>query len=94
MNNLKIGAIYTATAHKTGENRNGPWESLTVRDENGKNPITVFVENRPCAVEENGSFRIDRILNVSFGRRPLGEDYIAVSSIRAVVTPAAAPAEA
>ena len=87
MNQLKIGNIYAAAAHKQGENKNGAWESLTVRDERSKNPITVFVENIPSGVSENGRFRLERITNVSFGKRPVEDGFIAVSSIHAFVTP-------
>ncbi len=93
MNNLKVGTIYVASAHKEGQNRSGRWESLTVRDERGKNPITVFVENIPSNVEENGAFRIERILDVSFGRRQMGEDFVSVSNIHAVVSPVVCMAE-
>ena len=88
MNRIKRGNVYTAAASKSGSNNVGNWEAITVRDANGKNPITVFVDNTPSGVKENSKFRIEQITDVNFGKRQISDDnWIAVTSIRAVISP-------
>lgn len=87
MNSIKIGTEYTAESHKTGTGEKGDWECITLKDENGKNPVTIFVTNRPSRVEEGSRFRIDRITGISSGVRKVDDRWLQSTKIFATVAP-------
>lgn len=87
MNKLEIGKVYTAARQRTGSSANGDWELLATQDERGNNDIAVFVANRPSNVPEGGKFRIERILNVSYGnKKDASGNWRASISVSAEVT--------
>ena len=87
MNKLEIGKVYTAARQRTGSSANGEWELLATQDERGNNDIAVFVANRPSNVAEGGKFRLDKILNVSYGnKKDASGNWRASVSVNAEVT--------
>ena len=69
MNRIEEGKVYKALRQRTGTSSSGEWELLVVADEKGNNELAVFTENHPSGVKEGGSFRIERILSVSYGNK-------------------------
>lgn len=69
MNRIEEGKVYKALRQRTGTSSSGEWELLVVADEKGNNELAVFTENHPSGVSEGGSFRIERILSVSYGNK-------------------------
>ena len=87
MNKLEIGKVYTAARQRTGSSAAGDWELLATQDERGNNDIAVFVANRPSNVAEGGKFRIEKILNVSYGnKKDASGNWRASVSVNAEVT--------
>ena len=94
MNNLKIGAVYTAKNHRTGTSTAGDWELLTLCDENGKNPISVFVDNQPSGIGEDLQFRIQKVNTLSFGKRKDSNgDWFPNCNVHAIIEPVTAMKE-
>lgn len=69
MNRIEVGMVYTAVRQKTGSKNGRDWELLATEDERGRNEIAVFVSNRPSNVPQGGSFRVEKINNVSYSNR-------------------------
>lgn len=65
MNSIKQGETYTAIRHRTGED----WELIAVKDEKGNFEITLYVSNRPSAVEEGKRFLVNAINGISYGNK-------------------------
>ena len=95
MNRIETGKVYTAVRQRTGASANGEWELLATKDERGNNDIAVFVANRPSNVIEGGSFRIDKIISVSYGnKKDASGVWRASISVDALVTAVESPSEA
>lgn len=65
MNSIRQGETYTALRHRTGED----WELIAVKDEKGNFEITLYVSNRPSAVEEGKRFLVNAINGISYGNK-------------------------
>lgn len=69
MNRIEEGKVYKAVRQRTGTSSSGEWELLVVADEKGNNELAIFTDNHPSGVSEGGSFRIEKILSVSYGNK-------------------------
>lgn len=85
MNSIKAGETYTALRHRTGDD----WELISVRDDKGHFEITLYVSNRPSAVEEGKRFSVTKIRGLSYGsKQNAGGEWIPYVRAYAEVSPA------
>ena len=64
---VNVGVTCKALKAKSGNSSKGDWELLVVGNENGKNEVNIWVNNRPSGVPVNGMFTVTKITGVKFG---------------------------
>lgn len=64
---VEKGMNYTAQRVRSGSSPKGQWELISVVDNRGKNPITVYVRNMPCGVVEGQKFNVEELFSVKYG---------------------------
>ena len=67
MTKIEEGQSYKAKRFRSGTSGKGDWELISVEDERGKNPVTIFASNIPSNVKENEMFKVIKINSVSVG---------------------------
>lgn len=70
MNHIKVGEIYQAEKYRSGSTAQGQWELFTVKDEKGKNEVTIFANNHPVKyAADNCHIKISNITEIKNGKK-------------------------
>ena len=88
MTRITCGKSYKAEEFRTGTSDKGrDWEMISVVDDNGKNPISIFPVNYPCGVKKGSEFLLKSIESTSIGHRKGNDDkWYTAMSVNAVVS--------
>ena len=67
MNRVSTGQVYVADRVFKGQSAHGKYEIIGVNDNNGKNEMTMFVNDKciPSGIEKGDKFRINAITEAS-----------------------------
>ena len=67
MNRITVGNVYVANHVFTGTSTFGPYEIITVVDERGKDPITIFATEKciPTGISKGDKFRLNTVTEVA-----------------------------